>query len=129
MADCEVMQLTIVQFSPKPQMSKSRSSTICAVVERHDYHCGDDIVIVLVVRVVTSYKGSVFSSPTDDGDYLTLARSDAIVNGRQVVTKRFATLSYCIQPQQSVYFALKGNRRYILTRFHCIQQFNSIACI
>lgn len=41
-----------------------------------------------VQRVVTSYQGSVFSSPTDQGDYLTLAESDAMVNGRRVVTER-----------------------------------------
>ena len=39
-----MMQWTIVQLSPKPQMSKSRSSTICVVVERSDHHCGDDLV-------------------------------------------------------------------------------------
>ena len=35
----------IVQLSSKPQTSEHRSSTICAVVERPDRHCGDDLVI------------------------------------------------------------------------------------
>ena len=38
------MQWTIVQLSPKPQISKSRSSTICVVVKRPNHHCGDDLV-------------------------------------------------------------------------------------
>ena len=42
---CEVMQSTIVQLSPKLQMSKPRSSTQCTVVERPDHHGGDDLVI------------------------------------------------------------------------------------
>ena len=36
--------LTIVQLSPKPQMSEHRSSTMCAVVKWPDHHCGDDLV-------------------------------------------------------------------------------------
>ena len=42
------MPLTIVQLSPKPQMSERRSKTICAVVERPDHHFGDDLVLSLV---------------------------------------------------------------------------------
>ena len=34
----------IVQLSPEAQISKRRSSTIYAVVERPDHHCGDDLV-------------------------------------------------------------------------------------
>ena len=30
-------------------MSERRSSTICAVVKRPDYHCGDDLVFFLFV--------------------------------------------------------------------------------
>ena len=45
LAGCEVTQWTILQLSPKPQMSKSRSSTICGVVERPDHHCGDDLAL------------------------------------------------------------------------------------
>ena len=41
--NCEVMPRKIVQLSPKPQMSGRRSSTICAVVEWSDHHCGDDL--------------------------------------------------------------------------------------
>ena len=35
---------TIIRLLPKPQMSESRSSTICAAVEQSDHHCGDDLV-------------------------------------------------------------------------------------
>jgi curved DNA-binding protein CbpA len=38
--------------------------------------------------VVTSFKGSVFSGPTEDGDYRTVAYSDRVVNGRRLVTNR-----------------------------------------
>ena len=34
---------TVVQLLIKPQMSERRSNTICAVVERPDHHCGDDL--------------------------------------------------------------------------------------
>ena len=32
----------------KAQMSGHRSDTICVVVERHDHHCGDDLVSKMV---------------------------------------------------------------------------------
>ena len=44
LAGCEVMQWIIVQLSPKPQMNERRSNTMCAVIERPDHHCGDDLV-------------------------------------------------------------------------------------
>ena len=40
-----MMQRTIEKISPKSQMSKSKSSTICAVVKRPDHHCDDDLVL------------------------------------------------------------------------------------
>lgn len=40
------------------------------------------------IGVVTSFKGSVFSSPTDAGDYRTVAESTKVVDGRRIVTKR-----------------------------------------
>ena len=42
----------IVQLSPKPQMCERRSSTVCAVVERLDHHCGDDLVLMFFRDVV-----------------------------------------------------------------------------
>ena len=33
-----------LQHLQKPRMSKRRSKTICAVIERHDHHCGGDLV-------------------------------------------------------------------------------------
>ena len=45
---CEVMPSTTVWISPKPQMSELISSIICAVVERPDHCCGDDLVSVEV---------------------------------------------------------------------------------
>ena len=50
LAACEVIPWTIVQLSPKPQMSEHRSSTICAVVERPDHHYGDDLVVYITQR-------------------------------------------------------------------------------
>ena len=44
----EVMPSTIVQLLPKPQTSECRSNTMCAVVERPDHHCGDDLVNLLI---------------------------------------------------------------------------------
>ena len=38
------MNWTIVQLSPKPQMSEHKSSTLCVVIERPDHHCRDDLV-------------------------------------------------------------------------------------
>ena len=40
----EFIPRIIVQFSPKPQMSECTSNKICAVVERPDHRCGDDLV-------------------------------------------------------------------------------------
>ena len=40
------MRWTIVQLSPKRQMSEHRSNTIYAVVERPDHHCGVDLGVV-----------------------------------------------------------------------------------
>ena len=53
--------------------------------------------LLLTSRMVTSYKGSVFSGPTDAGDYRTVAESTKTVDGRQIVTKRWTRLpeSYC----------------------------------
>jgi len=39
--------------------------------------------------MVTWYRGSVFSGPTDTGDYRTVAESTKIVDGRKIVTKRW----------------------------------------
>lgn len=39
-------------------------------------------------ETVTSFRGSVFSGPTDAGDYRTVAESTKTVNGRRIVTKR-----------------------------------------
>ena len=39
------MPWTIVQLSPKPWMTESRSSTVCVVVEWPDHHHGDDYVL------------------------------------------------------------------------------------
>ena len=36
--------MQIVHLSPISQISESRSSTICKVVEQSDHHCGDDVV-------------------------------------------------------------------------------------
>ena len=41
------MQWTTVHLSPEPQMSKSRLSKICVVVEWPDHHYGDDLVLTL----------------------------------------------------------------------------------
>ena len=35
---------TTAQLSPRPQMSERSSSTMWPVIERHDHHCGDDLV-------------------------------------------------------------------------------------
>ena len=43
----EVLPWTILQLSPKPQMSERRLHTICAVVQQHDHHYGDDLVFLL----------------------------------------------------------------------------------
>ena len=32
-------------------MSERRSSTICAVIERTDHHCDDDLVVVVIVFI------------------------------------------------------------------------------
>ena len=47
------MQWAIVQLLPKPQMSKSRSSTIRVVVERPDHHCGDNLVTLSAMQCQT----------------------------------------------------------------------------
>ena len=44
-------QITIVQLSPKRQMSECRSNTICAAVEWPDHHCGDDDSGVFLLAV------------------------------------------------------------------------------
>ena len=44
LSGCEVMPSTVVQLSPKAQMSERRLRTICAVIERPEKHCGDDLV-------------------------------------------------------------------------------------
>ena len=54
MAGCEVMHRTIVQHLPKLQVNERRSSTICAVVERHDDHSGDDLVCTSPSRTIKS---------------------------------------------------------------------------
>ena len=33
-------------------MSEHRSNTVCAVVEWPDHHCGDDLVMAIVVGIV-----------------------------------------------------------------------------
>ena len=48
LAGCEAIPWIIVQLSfakPIPRMSVGRSSTICAVNERLNHHCGDDLVM------------------------------------------------------------------------------------
>ena len=62
MAGCELMRLTIVQLSPKPQMSKSRSNTICVVVGRPDHHCVDDLVFCFWI-CVSRLTWDVFYKP------------------------------------------------------------------
>ena len=44
LAGCDVMQSTIVELRPQPQMKEIRSSTRFVVVERLDPHCADDLV-------------------------------------------------------------------------------------
>ena len=45
------------QLSPKPQMSEPRLSTVlCAVVERLDHHCGDDIVCLPLNAVIVQTR-------------------------------------------------------------------------
>ena len=44
----EVMQWTIVQFLSKSQISESRSSIMCVVVERPDHHCVDDLILLFI---------------------------------------------------------------------------------
>ena len=41
-----------VHLSPKPHMNESRSSTICAVVERPDHHCADGCNVIVIDRIV-----------------------------------------------------------------------------
>ena len=53
------MQWTIVHLLPKPQMSESRSSTICLIVERPDQHCGDDLVTCRLYMLCTLYLHTI----------------------------------------------------------------------
>ena len=48
-----------MRLSPKPQMDKSRLSTIglCVVVERPDHHCGDDLVFRELLHLFMTNKG------------------------------------------------------------------------
>ena len=52
----ELAKLCIEQLSQKPQTSERRSSTICAVVERPDHHCGDDLVYVFVLKLCPAFS-------------------------------------------------------------------------
>ena len=40
-----------VTFANKAPTSERRSSTICAVVERPDRHCGDDFVDIVMLQI------------------------------------------------------------------------------
>ena len=53
-------------------------------------HCDRTVNIptLCATRMVTSFRGSVFSSPTDAGDYRTVAESTKTVDGRKIVTNR-----------------------------------------
>ena len=54
------MNNQIVQPLPKPQMSESRSSTKCVVVERPCHHCGDALVMFIVQAVAAmTYLGDI----------------------------------------------------------------------
>ena len=63
------MLVTIVQLSPKLQMSESRSSTIglCVIVERPDRHCGDDLVLTAAKAAANDDSRNVLApSPRAD---------------------------------------------------------------
>jgi len=53
--------------------------------------------------MVTSFRGSVFSGPTDAGDYRRVAESTKTVDGRKIVTKRWMDLF------ESCRFGLRGS--------------------
>ena len=87
-----MIQWTILQLSPKPQMSQRRSSTMCSVVERPDPHCGDGLVSCLRRRLLMSCVTQelldlesrnltrTFSRPTSSTAEHNYFRSDANCN-------------------------------------------------
>ena len=51
----EYVPCTVVQLSPKPQLSERRSNTICAVVEPPDHHGCDDLVQDQALSLYNTY--------------------------------------------------------------------------